>query len=68
MIDFTSTPIILTVILGTVGILLPVINVIRKEHDSPSFYGAITFGTLIAAISFVVYQIISKNVMPAAIF
>jgi len=68
MIDFTSTPIILTVILGTVGILLPVINIIRKEHGSPSFYGAITFGALIAAISFVVYQIISKNVMPAAIF
>ncbi len=68
MIDFTSTPIILTVILGTVGILLPVINVIRKEHGSSSFYGAITFGALIAAISFVVYQIISKNVMPAAIF
>ena len=68
MIDFTSTPIIITVILGTVGILLPVINIIRKEHGSSSFYGAITFGALIAAIGFVAYQIISKNVMPAAIF
>ncbi len=68
MIDFTSTPIIITVILGTVGVILPVINVIRKEHGSSSFYGAITFGALIAAIGFVAYQIISKNVMPAAIF
>jgi len=68
MIDFTSTPIIITVILGTVGILLPVINIIRKEHGSSSFYGAITFGALIVAIGFVAYQIISKNVMPAAIF
>ena len=68
MIDFTSTPIIITVILGTVGVILPVINVIRKEHGSSSFYGAIAFGALIAAIGFVAYQIISKNVMPAAIF
>jgi len=68
MIDFTSTPIIITVILGTVGVILPVINVIRKEHGSSSFYGAITFGALIAAIGFVAYQIISKNVRPAAIF
>jgi len=68
MIDFTSTPIIITVILGTVGVMLPVINVIRKEHGSSSFYGAITFGALIAAIGFVAYQIISKNVRSAAIF
>jgi len=68
MIDFTSTPIIITVILGTVGVILPVINVIRKEHGSSSFYGAIAFGALIASIGFVAYQIISKNVMPAAIF
>ena len=68
MIDFTSTPIIITVILGTVGVILPVINVIRKEHGSSSFYGAIAFGALIAAIGFVAYQILSKNVMPAAIF
>ncbi len=68
MIDFTSTPIILTVILGTVGVILPVINVIRKEQGSSSFYGAITFGTLIAALGFVGYQILSENVMPAAIF
>jgi len=68
MIDFTSTPIIITVILGTVGMLLPVINIIRKEHGSSAFYGAITFGALIAAIGFVAYRIISKNVMPAAIF
>lgn len=68
MIDFTSTPIILTVILGAVGVILPVINVIRKEKGSSSFYGAITFGALIAAIGFVVYQIITDKVVPAAIF
>jgi len=68
MIDFTSTPIILTVILGAIGVILPVINVIRKEKGSSSFYGAITFGALITAIGFVVYQIMADKVTPAAIF
>jgi len=68
MIDFTSTPIILTIILGTIGVILPVISVIRKDKGSSSFYGAITFGALISAIGFVVYQIIMNKVIPAAIF
>lgn len=68
MIDFTSTPIILTIILGAVGVILPVINVIRKEKGSSSFYGAITLGALIVAIGFVAYQIIADKVAPAAIF
>src|SRR5574341_1432952 len=68
MIDFTSTPIILTIILGTIGVILPVINVIRKEKGSSSFYGAITLGALIAAIGFVAYQIMADKVTPAAIF
>jgi NADH-quinone oxidoreductase subunit N len=68
MIDFTSTPIILTIILGAIGVILPVINVIRKEKGSSSFYGAITFGALIVAIGFVAYQIITHKVIPAAIF
>lgn len=67
MIDFTSTPIILTIILGAVGVILPVISIIRKERGS-SLYAGIAFGALIAAISFVAYQILSKHIMPAAIF
>jgi NADH-quinone oxidoreductase subunit N len=68
MIDFTSTPIILTVILGTIGVILPVISVIRKDKGSSSFYGAIAFGALLASIGFVIYQILSNRVVPAAIF
>ena len=67
MIDFTSTPIILTIVLGAVGVILPVISIIRKERGS-SLYGGIAFGALITAISFVAYQILSKHIMPAAIF
>ena len=67
MIDFTSTPIILTLMLGAVGVLIPVISVVRKEKND-SLYGGIAFGALAAAIAFVVYQIISHHVTPAAIF
>jgi len=67
MIEFTSTPIILTILLGAVGVILPVISIIRKERGS-SLYGGIAFGALIAAICFVGYQILSKHIMPAAIF
>src|SRR5574337_739278 len=67
MIEFTSTPIMLTLILGAVGVLIPVLNVARKEKGS-SVYGAITLGALLAAIGFVIYQILTKNVTPSAIF
>jgi len=67
MIDFTSTPIILTLMLGAVGVIIPVIGVARKEKGN-SLYGGIAFGALVAAITFVIYQIVSKHVTPAAIF
>ncbi len=68
MIDLTSTPIILVAILGSVGVLLPVINVARKEHGTWSFYGAIALGALLASIGYVIYQVVSNQVAPAAIF
>ena len=68
MIDITSTPVILIAILGTIGVALPVISIARKERGSTSFYGAITFGALLASIGYVIYQIFSENISPAAIF
>ena len=47
MIELTSTPIMLMVILGVAGMAIPVINVIRKERGSSTFYGAIAFAALI---------------------
>ena len=34
MIEITSTPLIIIAILGVAGVVLPVINVIRKEKGS----------------------------------
>src|SRR3990167_7979971 len=68
MIELTSTPMILVAILGTIGVLIPVISVARKERGSSSFYGVIALGALFASIGYVIYQIVSNNIAPAAIF
>ena len=52
MIELTSTPIILMVILGVAGMIIPVINVLRRERGSSTFYGAIAFGALLLALGF----------------
>jgi NADH-quinone oxidoreductase subunit N len=64
MIEITSTPVILIAILGTIGVTLPIISISRKEKGSSSFYGAITFGALLASIGYVLYQIFSENILP----
>jgi F420H2 dehydrogenase subunit N len=68
MIEITSTPIVLIAILGTIGMILPVISVVRKEKGSNSFYAAIAFGALIASIGYVAYEIVSGQLPPAAVF
>ncbi len=68
MIEITSTPLIIIAILGTVGLALPIISIARKERGSSSFYGAITFGALIASIGYVIYQIATEQVAKTAIF
>ncbi len=68
MIAIDSTPMIIVAILGTIGVLLPLISIARKEQGSNSFYAVIAFGALVASIAFVGYQIINDNVAPAALF
>jgi NADH-quinone oxidoreductase subunit N len=68
MIELNSTPIVLMIILGVAGMLIPVINVARKEKGSTTFYGAIAFGALILSMIFVIYQFYSESIAPAAIF
>ena len=68
MIELTSTPIILMVILGVAGMIIPVINVIRKERGSSTFYGLIAFGALLLALGYVIYQFYTDSVADAAIF
>jgi len=68
MIEISSTPIVIIAILGVAGVVLPVINVIRKEKGSNSFYAVIAFAALIISIAYVGYQFINDNVLPPALF
>ena len=68
MIELTSTPIMLMIILGVTGMAIPVINVIRKERGGSTFYGTIAFAALIISIGFVMYQFYSESIAPAAVF
>jgi NADH-quinone oxidoreductase subunit N len=68
MIELTSTPIVLIAMLGTIGMVIPVISVARKEKGSNSFYAAIAFGALVASIGYVIYETVTGQLPPAAIF
>lgn len=68
MIEITSPPIILIAILGTIGLVIPVISVMRKEKGSSSLYAAIAFSALIASIGYVVYEVVTNQIPSSALF
>ena len=68
MLEISSTPLVIIAILGTVGVLLPIISIARKEKGSNSFYAVIAFVALIASIGYVAYQFITDNILPSALF
>jgi len=68
MLEISSTPLVIIAILGTVGVLLPIISIARKDKGSNSFYAVIAFTALIVSIGYVAYQFISDNVSPSALF
>jgi NADH-quinone oxidoreductase subunit N len=68
MLEINSTPLVIIAILGTVGVLLPVISIARREKGSNSFYAVIAFAALIVSIAYVGYQFINDNVLPSALF
>ena len=68
MLEISSTPLVIIAILGTVGVLLPIISIARKDKGSNSFYAVIAFAALIVSIGYVAYQFISENVSPSALF
>ncbi|MCH6585549.1 MAG: NADH-quinone oxidoreductase subunit N [Thaumarchaeota archaeon] len=68
MLEITSTPLVIMAILGTVGILLPIIGIARKEQGSNSFYAVIAFAALIVSLGYVGYQFLNDNVATSALF
>lgn len=70
MVDLFSTPILVTVILGVVGLAIPAIDAGRREKgaDRNKLYSAIAFGALIVAMGIVIFRIFSGEVLPAVAF
>src|SRR3989337_2360479 len=67
MLEISSTPLVIIAILGTVGVLLPIISIARKEKGSNSLYAVIAFAALIVSIGYVAYQFVSDNILPSAL-
>src|SRR5919108_646367 len=69
VLDLLSTPILLTIILGVVGLAIPVIDATKKERGSNNrLYSGIAFCTLTVAIGIVFFRVFSGEVMPAVAF
>jgi proton-translocating NADH-quinone oxidoreductase chain N len=69
VVDLSSTPIIITIVLGVVGLAIPVIDALKKERGhNNQLYSAIAFGALAICIGFVIFRVISGEVLPAVAF
>ncbi len=70
MVDLMSTPILVTILLGVVGLTIPVIDAVRRERgrDRNKLYSGIAFGALVVAMGIVIFRIFSGEVLPAVAF
>ena len=68
MLEISSTPLVIIAILGTIGVILPIISIARKERGSNSFYAVIAFAALIVSIGYVAYQFVTEHILPSALF
>ena len=69
MVDFISTPLLVTLILGVVGLAIPVIDAFKKERGSNNrLYSGIAFGALVVTIGIVIFRVLAGEVMPAVFF
>jgi NADH-quinone oxidoreductase subunit N len=69
VVDLASTPILVTIVLGVVGLAIPVIDALKKERGyNNRLYSAIAFGAITISIGFVVFRVISGEVLPAVAF
>lgn len=70
MIDISSTPIIIIILLGSVGLAIPIIDAFKKEKGKSKnkLFSAITFGTLIISLLIVISRVLSGEPLPGMNF
>lgn len=67
--DFLSTPLLVTVILGSVGLAIPIIDSLRKERGAGNkLYCGISVGALILIIGIIIFRILSGEPIPTIQF
>jgi len=67
--DFLSTPILVTVILGSVGLAIPIIDSLRKERGAGNkLYCGISFGAIILVIGIIISRILLGDPIPTIEF
>ena len=67
--DFLSTPLLVTVILGSVGLAIPIIDSLRKERGADNkLYCGISVGAIILIISIIIIRILSGEPIPTIEF
>jgi F420H2 dehydrogenase subunit N len=69
VVELTSTPILVTIFLGIVGLAIPVIDALRKERGyNNRLYSGIAFGAIAISIGFIIFRVVSGEVFPAVEF
>jgi F420H2 dehydrogenase subunit N len=69
VVDLASTPILVTIILGVVGLAIPVIDALRKERGyNNRLYSGVAFGAIAISIGFIIFRVLSGEVLPAVEF
>jgi len=70
MVELLSTPILVTIILGVVGLVIPLIDTFKRERgvDRNKVYSAIAFGALVVAIGMIIFRVFNGEVLPAVAF
>ncbi|HKU49626.1 MAG TPA: NADH-quinone oxidoreductase subunit N [Nitrososphaera sp.] len=70
MVDLLSTPILVTVILGVVGLAIPAIDAGRREKGTHrnQLYSAIAFAALAVALGIILFRVFNGEVLPAVAF
>ena len=66
MVDLFSTPSLVTIVLGAVALLIPIIDALNKEKGSKNkVFSGISFGSLGSALIIVITRVISGETLPA---
>src|SRR5438093_1285870 len=67
--DFLSTPLLVTAILGSVGLAIPIIDSLKKERGANNrLYCGISVGAIILIISIIIIRVLSGEQIPTIEF